>query len=88
MRCFRSKKQIALAVAPGGYSEDDPEKITFDNGARLRVEANHWKMFCLILVVIATGAVYSRNPPPSVVNAYWSVFRRKRACRLLNCTES
>ncbi|SDR54310.1 type IV secretion system protein VirB5 [Paraburkholderia fungorum] len=70
MRLFRNKKQVALAVAPGGYSEDDPEKIIFDNGARLRVEANHWKTFCFILAVITAGAVYSRNPPPSVVKAY------------------
>ncbi len=70
MRLFRSKKQIALAVAPGGYSEEDPEKIIFDSGARLRVEANHWKTFCFILALIAGGAVYSRNPAPSVVKAY------------------
>jgi hypothetical protein len=70
MRLFRSKKQIALAVAPGGYSEEDPEKIIFDNGARLRVEANHWKTFCFILAFIAGGAVYTRNPPPSEVKSY------------------
>ncbi|MGF6915867.1 type IV secretion system protein [Paraburkholderia sp. 40] len=70
MRLLRSKKQIALSTAPGGYSEDDPEKIIFDMGARLRTEANYWKTFCFILAVIAAGAVYSRNPPPSVVKAY------------------
>jgi type IV secretion system protein TrbF len=70
MRLFRSKKQIALAVAPGGYSEEDPEKVIFDNGARLRVEANHWKTFCFILAFVAGGAVYTRNPPPSVVRSY------------------
>jgi type IV secretory pathway TrbF-like protein len=70
MRLFRSKKQIALAVAPGGYSEEDPEKVIFDSGARLRVEANHWKTFCFILAFVAGGAVYTRNPPPSVVRSY------------------
>ena len=70
MPLFRNKKQIALSTAPGGYSEDDPEKIIFDNGARLRVEANHWKTFCFILVFIAGWAIYTRNPAPSVVRAY------------------
>jgi type IV secretion system protein TrbF len=70
MRFFRNKKQIALSTAPGGYSQDDPEKIIFDMGARLRTEANHWKTFCFILAVVAVGAVYTRNPPPSVVKAY------------------
>ncbi|WP_429299044.1 type IV secretion system protein [Paraburkholderia sp. GAS199] len=70
MRLFRSKKQIALSTAPGGYSQEDPEKIIFDMGARLRTEANHWKTFCFILVIIAGGAVFSRNPAPSVVKAY------------------
>jgi hypothetical protein len=70
MRIFRSKKQIALSTAPGGYSQDDPEKIIFDMGARLRTEANHWKTFCFILGIVSVGAVYTRNPPPSVVKAY------------------
>ena len=70
MPLFRSKKQIALSTAPGGYSEDDPEKIIFDSGSRLRVEANHWKTFCFILAFIAGGAIYTRNPAPSVVKAY------------------
>jgi hypothetical protein len=70
MRFFRSKKQIALSTAPGGYSEDDPEKIIFDRGSRLVVEANHWKIFAFILAFVAGGAVYTRNPAPSVVKAY------------------
>ncbi|MFM0700722.1 VirB8 family type IV secretion system protein [Paraburkholderia sediminicola] len=70
MRLFRSKKQIALSTAPGGYSQEDPEKIIFDMGARLRTEANHWKGFCFILAILAGGAVFSRNPAPSVVKAY------------------
>ncbi|MGF6782049.1 type IV secretion system protein [Paraburkholderia sp. GAS334] len=70
MRLFRSKKQIALSTAPGGYSEEDPEKIIFDNGARLVVEANHWKLFCFVLAFIAGAAVLSRNPAPSVVRSY------------------
>ncbi|TDN59103.1 type IV secretion system protein [Paraburkholderia sp. BL10I2N1] len=70
MRLFRSKKQIALSTAPGGYSKDDPEGLIFDSGTRLRVEANHWKVFCFILAFIAGGAVYTRNPAPSEVKAY------------------
>ncbi|MFL9886740.1 type IV secretion system protein [Paraburkholderia agricolaris] len=70
MRFFRSKKQIALATAPGVYSEEDPEKIIFDQGTRLRVDANHWKMLCFVLAFIAGGAVWTRQPPPSVVKSY------------------
>ncbi|MFM0046029.1 VirB8 family type IV secretion system protein [Paraburkholderia sediminicola] len=70
MRFFRSKKQIALATAPGVYSEEDPELVIFDRGTRLRVEANHWKMLCFVLAFIAGGAVWTRQPPPSVVKAY------------------
>ncbi|MGQ7932247.1 type IV secretion system protein [Paraburkholderia sp. D1E] len=70
MRFFRSKKQIALSTAPGVYSQEDPEKIIFDRGTRLRVEANHWKMLCFVLAFIAGGAVWTRQPPPSVVKAY------------------
>jgi type IV secretion system protein VirB5 len=70
MRFFRSKKQIALSTAPGGYSEEDPEGVIFDQGTRLRVEANHWKVLCFILAFVAGGAVYTRNPAPSVVKAY------------------
>jgi len=70
MRLFRSKKQVALSTAPGGYSEEDPEGIIFDMGARLRTEANHWKLFAFFLAIVAGGAVYTRNPPPSVVKAY------------------
>ncbi|WP_350357369.1 type IV secretion system protein [Paraburkholderia fungorum] len=70
MRLFRSKKQITLSTAPGGYSEEDPEKIIFDMGTRLRVEANHWKTFAFLLIFVAGGAVYTRNPAPSVVKSY------------------
>jgi type IV secretion system protein TrbF len=70
MRFFKSKKQIALSPLPGGYNEEDPEGVIFDNGTRLRVEANHWKVFSFILGVIAVGAVWTRQPPPSVVKAY------------------
>lgn len=66
----RSKKQIALSTAPGGYSEEDPEKVIFDRGTRLRVEANHWKILCFVLAVVAGGAVWTRQPPPSVVKSY------------------
>ena len=70
MRFFKSKKQIALSPLPGGYNEEDPEKVIFDNGTRLRVEANHWKVFSFILAVVAVGAVWTRQPPPSVVKSY------------------
>lgn len=70
MRLFRSKKQLALSPNPGVYSEDDPEKIIFDRGTRLRVEANHWRTFCFILVITTAGAIYTRQPAPSVVKAY------------------
>ena len=66
----RSRKDVALSPAPGGYSEEDPEKVIFDRGTRLRVEANHWKMFCFVLAFIAGGAVWTRQPPPSVVKSY------------------
>jgi hypothetical protein len=66
----RSRKQVALSTAPGGYSEEDPEKIIFDRGTRLRVETNHWKLFCFVLALIAGGAVWTRQPPPSVVKSY------------------
>ncbi|MCP2091710.1 UNVERIFIED_ORG: type IV secretion system protein VirB5 [Paraburkholderia sediminicola] len=70
MRLFRNKKQIALSPLPGGYSEEDPEKVIFDNGTRLRVERNHWKALCFVLSIVTAGAVWTRNPPPSVVRAY------------------
>ncbi|CAB3805157.1 hypothetical protein LMG28688_06127 [Paraburkholderia caffeinitolerans] len=66
----RSRKDIALSTAPGGYSEEDPEKVVFDRGTRLRVEANHWKLLCFVLAAVAGGAVWTRQPPPSVVKSY------------------
>jgi type IV secretion system protein TrbF len=70
MRFFKSKKQIALSPLPGGYNEEDPEGVIFDTGTRLRVEANHWKIFSFVLAAIALGAVWTRQPPPSVVKSY------------------
>ena len=70
MRFLKSKKQIALSPLPGGYNEEDPEKVIFDNGTRLRVETNHWKIFSFIVALLAVGAVWTRQPPPSVVKAY------------------
>jgi type IV secretion system protein TrbF len=67
MRLFRNKKQIALSPLPGGYSEEDPEGVIFDMGTRLRVETNHWKIAFSVAAVIAAGAVWTRQPPPSVV---------------------
>ncbi|WP_176060334.1 type IV secretion system protein [Paraburkholderia sp. BCC1876] len=70
MRFLRTKKQIALSTAPGGYSNEDPEGIIFDRGTRLRVEANHWMLFSFVLAIVAAGAVWTRQPPPSVVKSY------------------
>lgn len=66
----RSKQDVALAKAPGHYSEEDPEKIIFDVKTRQFVEANHWKIFAAVMAVVALVAVLTRNPPPSVVKAY------------------
>ena len=66
----RSRKDIALCIAPGGYSEEDPEKIIFDRGTRLRVELNHSKILNFVLAIVAAGAVWTRQPPPSVVKSY------------------
>jgi type IV secretion system protein TrbF len=66
----RSRKDVALSTAPGGYSEEDPEGVIFDQGTRLRVEANHWKLATFVLAFIAAGAVWTRQPPPSVVKSY------------------
>ncbi|ASL48904.1 hypothetical protein bAD24_p01015 (plasmid) [Burkholderia sp. AD24] len=70
MRFLRTKKQIVLSTAPGGYSNEDPEGIIFDRGTRLRVEANHWMLFSFVLAIVAAGAVWTRQPPPSVVKSY------------------
>lgn len=70
MRLFRNKKQEALSPLPGHFSEEDPEKVIFDASTKLRVEANHWKVASLILGVITAGAVWTRNPPPSIVESY------------------
>jgi type IV secretion system protein TrbF len=71
MKLFsRSKKDVALAKAPGHYSEEDPEKIIFDVKTRLFVESNHWKLFSAVMALVALSAVLTRNPPPSVVKAY------------------
>lgn len=66
----RSEQQVALAKAPGHYSQDDPEKIIFDMKTRLFVESNHWKLFCAVLAVTTMIAVATRNPPPSLVKVY------------------
>ena len=70
MRLFRNKKEEALSTLPGGYAGQDPEKVIFDKGTALRVEANHWKTFCFILVTVTAGAIWTRQPPPSVVKAF------------------
>jgi hypothetical protein len=65
----RSRKQIALSTAPGGYSQEDPEGIIFDRGTHLRVELNHQKILCFLLAANAGDAVWARQPPSSVVKS-------------------
>ncbi|MGF7191831.1 type IV secretion system protein VirB5 [Robbsia andropogonis] len=69
-RLFRNKKKEALSPLPGKYSEDEPLQAIFDTSTRLRVEANHWKTFCFILVFVAGGAILTRNPAPSLVKVF------------------
>jgi hypothetical protein len=45
---------------PGRLLEKDPEGIIFDRGMRLRVELNHWRIFCFLLAAIAGAAVWTR----------------------------
>ncbi len=70
--CVSSEPESRLPSRrhPADIPKTDPEKVIFDTGTRLRVEANHWKAFSFVMAVIAVGAVYTRNPPPSVVRSY------------------
>lgn len=66
MRLFKNKRRAALATAPGMYAEGDPSKIIFETSTRLKIEANHWKLIAFVVSIIAAGAVWTRQPPPSV----------------------
>jgi type IV secretion system protein TrbF len=72
----RQKSNCSFAPA-GDYSEKAPEKVIFDTGTRLRVGASHWKVFSLILAVVAFGAVWTRQSPPSVVKILRHVIGRR-----------
>lgn len=70
MRLLRNKKQIALSSLPGMYAGDDPAQAIFEQSTRLHVEKNHWKALAFVLGVISVGAIWTRQPAPSVVKAY------------------
>ena len=67
MRLFRNKRQAALATAPGMYAEEDPSKVIFETSTRLKLESNRWMLIAFAYAAIAAGAVWTRQPPPSVV---------------------
>jgi type IV secretory pathway TrbF-like protein len=66
MRLFKNKRRAALATAPGMYADEDPSKIIFETSTRLNIETNHWKLIAFVLGIVAAGAVWTRQPPPSV----------------------
>lgn len=67
MRLFKNKRQAALATAPGMYAEEeDPSKVIFEASTKLKLEANRWMLMAFVLGAVATGAVWTRQPPPSV----------------------
>jgi type IV secretion system protein TrbF len=67
MRLFKNQRQAALATAPGMYAEEDPSKIIFETSTRLKLETNRWMLIAFASAAIAAGAVWTRQPPPSVV---------------------
>jgi hypothetical protein len=67
MRLFKNKRQAALATAPGMYAEEDPSRVIFETSTRLKLESNRWMLIAFACAAIAGGAVWTRNPPPSVV---------------------
>jgi type IV secretory pathway TrbF-like protein len=66
MRLFKNKRRSVLATPPGMYADEDPSTIIFETSTRLRLETNHWKIAAFVAAVIAVGAVWTRQPPPSV----------------------
>jgi hypothetical protein len=66
MRLFKNKRRAALSTAPGMYAEEDPSKVIFETSTRLKLEANRWMLIAFGLAVVAAGAVWTRQPPPSV----------------------
>ncbi|WP_244808863.1 type IV secretion system protein [Caballeronia zhejiangensis] len=66
MRLFKNKRWAALSTAPGSYAEEDPSQVIFETSTRLTLEANRWMLIAFGLAFIAAGAVWTRQPPPSV----------------------
>jgi type IV secretion system protein TrbF len=66
MRLFKNKRRAALSTAPGMYAEEDPSKVIFETSTRLKLEANRWMLIAFGLAFVAAGAVWTRQPPPSV----------------------
>ena len=66
MRFFRNRRQAALSAAPGMYAEEDPAQVIFETSTRIKVESNRWMLIAFVCAVIAAGAVWTRQPPPSV----------------------
>ena len=66
MRLFKNKRRAALSTAPGMYAEEDPSKVIFETSTRLKLEANRWMLISFGLAFVAAGAVWTRQPPPSV----------------------
>jgi type IV secretion system protein VirB5 len=67
MRLFKNKRQAALATAPGMYAEEeDPSKVIFEATTKLKLEANRWMLMAFLLGAVAAGAIWTRQPPPSV----------------------
>jgi len=66
MRLFKNKRRAALSTAPGSYAEEDPSRVIFETSTKLKLEADRWMLISFGLAVIAVGAVWTRQPPPSV----------------------
>jgi type IV secretion system protein VirB5 len=66
MRLFRNKRQAALSTAPGMYAEEDPSTVIFETSTKLKIEKNRWVLMSFVMGSIAAGAVWTRQPPPSV----------------------
>ncbi len=65
MCIFRNKRQAALSTAPGMYAEEDPSKVIYEASTRLKVESNRSMLIAFACAGVATGAVWTRQPPPS-----------------------
>ncbi|WP_059414574.1 type IV secretion system protein [Cupriavidus basilensis] len=63
----KSDQTKAVAVAPGMYAGESPEKLIFDRTTRIVVDRNHWKIATFVAAVLALAAIMTREAPPSVV---------------------